>query len=469
MRWPLSFMAQDMNQWHFSDTSQLHKYNMYAGHLRLHTLLMIRWIALLGQLITLLTIEFVLNLTFPFWYAVGIISLSALVNCLASLQRSGKTRLHENEATIFLGFDLLQLTCLVYVTGGIENPFLILILAPVTISASLLSLRSVIILSLMAIFAVSIVDYDHFPLPFGIENSENFFLQHAYYRIGIWAALMIAIIFIAAYNYSMACESRRMVNALSETQMALAREQKLSDIGMISAALAHELGTPLGTIAVLNREIQRDLDAEHPLQEDLHIMRQQIDRCRSILSQMSHNPQTEQTPYVPLTTQALVNTSARNHKKPHIDLQIKTFSKSDSDALLLFPHRPDIIYGLGALIQNAFQYAANTIMIQTYRAGPHVILLLSDDGPGFAPEVLHDLGEPYLSGRQMQGNHMGLGVFIAKILLERSQAHLEFYNHTLAPADIPAHIKLCTLPGAHIKITWHQDHLQTSFSSSHSK
>lgn len=451
----------DLDKWHLSMMERQGKHYTGAGQLRLHTLLLIRWIALIGQFITILTIKFALSLDFPFWHTLAIIFLSAFVNILAVVQRSGKTRLHENEATIFLGFDLLQLSCLVYLTGGIENPFLILILAPVTISASLLGLRSVIILSFMAILAVSFLDYDHFPLPMPPNTDMSLFTQHPYYRVGVWAAMMISILFIAAYSYSMARESRRMINALSETQMALAREQKLSDVGMISAALAHELGTPLGTIAVLSREIQRDLAADHPLQEDLCVMRQEINRCRTILNQMSRNPQTDKTPYVPLTLQALIDSAARNHLAPPIDLIVKDLTGSEGDSQFLFPHRPDLIHGLGALLQNALQYANAQVRVVAYRKDPHLSLIVADDGPGFAPEILNHLGEPYLSSRTHLDNHMGLGVFIAKILLERSQAHLDFYNYsqeidTTTPPLSP-------LTGAHIKITWHLKDLETDF------
>ncbi|WP_299618349.1 histidine kinase dimerization/phospho-acceptor domain-containing protein, partial [Pelagibius sp.] len=256
------------------------------GRLRLRTLVVIRWIALAGQAITLSVVFFGLGYPIVFVPAMAVIAVAGALNVLLSIARPSATWVSDREALLHLCFDVIQLAVLLGLTGGLQNPFAILILAPVVVSGWALSRRSTLIISALALALVSLLAFWHLPLPW----PGGGLLLSPVYISGVWTALVIAVVFIASYISSVAQENRRMSQALEATRLALAREQQLSALGGLAAATAHELGTPLATIAVVARELQRELSTDSPLREDVELLHAESLRCRSILSGLAERP-----------------------------------------------------------------------------------------------------------------------------------------------------------------------------------
>src|SRR5579862_8892698 len=244
----------------------------------LRRLVLIRWVAIAGQAVTLLTVHYALGFHLPLAPAFGVVGCSVGLNLFISLARRSATRLGEREAAAFLGYDLLQLGLLLYLTGGLQNPFAILILAPVTVAATAFSLRPVI--ALLAVW--------HLHLPWRAAAEPLVFPPQIV--LGLWTALVLATVFIGSYAWSVAQEARRLRDAVAATQLALAREQRVSAVGALAAAAAHELGSPLATIAVVARELVHDLPADSAHAEDAQLLLSQSERCREILAQLSRHP-----------------------------------------------------------------------------------------------------------------------------------------------------------------------------------
>ncbi len=403
-----------------------------GGRLRLRTLVVIRWVALFGQAVTLSVVYFGLGYPIVFIPAMAVIAISGVVNVILSVARpSSATWLTDREAVLNLCFDVVQLAVLLGMTGGLQNPFAMLILAPVVISGWTLSRRSTFTISALALVLVSVLAVWHLPLPWpeaGVQLSPV-------YIGGVWAALVIAVVFIAAYVSSVAQESRRMSQALEATRLALAREQQLSALGGLAAATAHELGTPLATIAVVARELQRELGADSPLREDVELLHAESLRCRSILAGLAERPAWDDgSPYHRLPVTALVEAAASSHRREGVALEIHAGPAIDSDAdQPTVTRNAEILHGLGTLIQNAVQFARHRVDVDLTWDEESVMLRIADDGPGFDMTVLSRLGEPYYSTgprdrRRGESQHMGLGIFIARTLLAHFGASIEFSN-----------------------------------------
>lgn len=407
------------------------------GRLRLRTLVLIRWIALIGQGITLAVVYFGLGYAIPFVPAMAVIAASGALNVMISIARPTATWVSDREAFWNLCFDLVLLAALLCLTGGLQNPFSILILAPVVISGWTLSRRSTLILSAMAVALVSFLAVWHLPLPW----PQSGILLSPIYIAGVWTALVIAVIFIASYVSSVAKESQRMSQALAATQLALAREQQLSALGGLAAAAAHELGTPLGTIAVVARELQRELPEGSPLREDVELLHAESLRCRSILAGLAERPEGDDgSPYHQLPMVALVEAAAAPHRRDGVEIEITAGPAVDSAAAQpTVTRNAEVLHGVGTLIQNAVQFARHRVQIDLTWDEESVMLRIADDGPGFDVTVLSRIGEPYYSTgararRRGEDQHMGLGIFIAQTLLAHHGASVEFSNEVTGGA-----------------------------------
>ena len=387
----------------------------------LRTLILIRWIAITGQLAAVLTVHYQLGFPLPLGPALAAIAASALLNGVASFQRRTR-RLGDLQTASYLAFDILQLSTLLFLTGGLENPFATLILAPVAVAATILSGPVVAGLSGLTLVCISILTVEHMPLPWSSSPPE----LPALYVGAQWAALALSCIFIALYNRSVAGEARRIVDALAATQDALAREQQVSALGALAAAAAHELGSPLSTIAVVAKELARDVPPGSPLAEDVALLQSQSDRCREILAKLARTPEAEGTPFDRLPLPALIEAVAEPHRLPGIALEVQSGGRQDGPPLVR--RTPEIVHGLGNLLQNAMQFARSKVMAQLGWTADEVTVSIADDGPGFPPNMLGRLGEPYLSSRGDDGEHLGLGIFIAQTLLERAGADISFEN-----------------------------------------
>jgi two-component system, sensor histidine kinase RegB len=390
----------------------------------LRRLVLIRWVAIAGQAVTLLVVHYAFDFHLPLLPALAVVGCSVLLNLFIILYRRTATRLGEREAAFFLGYDLLQLGLLLYLTGGLQNPFAILILAPVTVAATILSWRPVIALALFAVAVITLLALWHVPLPW--RSAALVFPFELV--LGLWTALVLATVFIAGYTWSVAEEARRLRDAVAATQLALAREQRVSAVGALAAAAAHELGSPLATIAVVARELVRDLPADSPHGEDAQLLLSQSDRCRQILAQLAHRPDEEgASPYTRLPVSALVEAAGTLYHEPRVRLIFATTGEP-ADAEPLVRRSPEIMHGLNNIIQNAVQFARREVTVTTHWDEAIVSVEIADDGPGFPAHLIGRLGEPYLSTRAGAENHMGLGIFIAQSLLERSGAELTFNN-----------------------------------------
>jgi two-component system sensor histidine kinase RegB len=396
---------------------------------RLRTLVIIRWIAVTGQAITLFTVHFGFGFELPLNSTIAVIAASAVLNLVLTLYRPA-ARLGDGVVAVLLGWDLLQLSMLLYFTGGLTNPFALLLLAPIAISATVLSRVSTIALVVFGMACVSTLAFRFEPLPWPGGGLELPWL----YVAGSWSATTVGMLFIAIYLGRVTGEARRMSDALAASQAALEREQRLSAVGGLAAAAAHELGTPLGTIAVIAREIARDLPKESPLAEDAGILLAETARCRDILARLAARPETDGgAPFSRLSLSALIEAAAAPHRREPVQIAISVRGDGAEPEV---KRQPEIVHSLGTLIENAAQFAKSRVEVTASWDKDSVELAVVDDGPGFSIAVLDRLGEPYISTRNAEGDHMGLGVFIASTLLARTGAKLEFSNRPEGGASV---------------------------------
>lgn len=419
----------------------------------LRKLVLIRWVAVLGQLATVLVVHFGFAFKLPLTSTLMVIAASAVLNILASRRRPAGARLGDREAAAYLAYDTLQLGILLFLTGGLENPFAVLMLAPTTVSATILSRSSVIGLSALTVIALCVLAVWHLALP---QRLLFPFEPQPIYVLGFWTALVCSTLFISGYAWSVALEARKMRDAYAATQLALAREQRISAVGGLAAAAAHQLGSPLATIAVVAKELARDLPGNSPLAADAELLLSQSERCRTILADLAHQREGEHggSPFERLPFSALVEAAGEPHLMPTIAVhyEVEASRGPDTQSLEepLVARSPEIIHGLGNLIQNAINFAQQEVEVTTNWTADKVTVDIADDGPGFPQSVLARIGEPYISvrgqiGSAYSGQHMGLGIFIAQTLLERTGARLTYDNLSDG--------------GAHVVIEWRRQHL----------
>ncbi len=389
----------------------------------MRTLVISRWIAVTGQVVALLLVSEGLEIALPMGWAMATVACSAGLNIWLQFRRSAAGWHTEREAAALLGYDIVQLSVLLYLTGGLENPFSVLLLVPVTISATILSLASTASLTLLAGAGASLLMFSHLPLAWpapGIGVPEL-------YVFGVWVALLLGMVFLTLYAWRVAEESRRMSDALAETQRVLAREQEISSLGALAAAAAHELGTPLGTIALVGRELALDLPEGDAMAEDMRLLNSQVQRCRDILTRLARDPSGEQDrTFSRLPLLALLAGAIEPLRRAGKEVRLETLAR-DGTPEPIVARRAELLQGLGNLLDNAFDFARSEVRVAASWSAGELLVEIEDDGPGFAAEVLSALGEPYVGTRRGRGR-MGLGIFISKTLLERTGATLEFAN-----------------------------------------
>jgi two-component system, sensor histidine kinase RegB len=444
------------------------------SRLRLQTMVRLRWFAVLGQFLAIILVFFGFGFQLPMGWCLLFIAVSAWLNVFLRVRFPARHRLGTTFATLLLAYDVLQLAALLYLTGGIENPFTVLILAPVTVSAANLPPRNTIFLGALALGAAGVILGNHLPLPW--PAGETLILPRLY-KFGILAGVAACMTFIALYGWRLSKEAREMSAALAATELVLAREQKLHAMDGLAAAAAHELGTPLATIVLITKEMQNAFPTgdtmirADALAEDLALLRSQALRCKEIMLKLTSRP-TERDPlHSSLTITQLIEEAVAPHRGSGRPGAIKisvdgmalatnlTAGPASSGAIdAVRPHqpepvgerRPGLIYGVGNLIENAVEFAQSRVDITARWDDDTVTLVITDDGPGFKPDVMDSLGDPYVTTRPAGANStvtgdstgLGLGFFIAKTLLERSGASL-----SLANRPDPEH-------GAIVRVTW---------------
>ena len=407
------------------------------GMLRLRTLVRLRWMAIVGQAGAVLGVYFVLGFPLPLGLCLGAVALSAWANIFLSIRWRKSVRLQETHSGLLLLYDVLQLAVLLYLTGGLENPFSFLFLVPVTISATSLTTRWTIWLGVTAFSCATFLAFEHYPLPW--VPGQRLELPELYIA-GMWAAIICGVVFSAIYARRIAEEARQMSRALSATEMVLAREQRLSALDGMAAAAAHELGTPLATIALVAKELKREIPENGPYTEDIDLLISQTARCREILARLSNREAQTDDMYLRTKMLAMVEDLIEPLRGSDVVIAVTSSADGDDKAQAtepVFRRNPGIAYGLGNLLENAVDFAETRVEVDARWTPAQVSITVRDDGPGFHETILDRLGDPFVTtrpgygeGTNEAGRHegMGLGFFIAKTLLERSGASVSLAN-----------------------------------------
>ena len=410
------------------------------GRLRVRTLTTLRWLAVAGQTITVVVVGFFMHLPVPFAACFALIALSAWLNVLVGLASSGQRLATDNEAAAHITFDILQLSGMLYLTGGIQNPFSLLLIGPAVLAAATLPQRYVIAVCLLAILACTALAIQAMPLP--APHAEPFD-PPLMNRIGAVVARILGIAFCAGYAWQAAQEAARMELALDTAHTVLAREQRLSALGALAAAAAHELGTPLATMTIVAREIAREAPPG-PLKEDADLLMSQAERCREILRRLTRAPEAGDVVHERMSLLQVVQEAIEPHTRgPDVRVEAVVSGPAGESPPEIW-RLPEVLHALTAFVENAVDFARSEILVTARFDARHIVVEVRDDGPGFSPEVLVKLGEPYVTSRpgaeSMRSGHvgMGLGFFIAKTLLERTGASVDFRNGRRGGAVITA-------------------------------
>lgn len=400
---------------------------------RVRTLVRLRWIAILGQLLTLAVIGGYLGYRLPLPPALAAIGASALLNLGLSALYPRHARLSGTEALLHFGFDLVQLGVLLFLTGGLANPFAVLLLVPVTISASLLSARYTAILLLLA-FAILLALWNWaLPLPWG---GHPIFLPDLY-RGGIFLGLALTMVFLSAYAWQVAGEARRQQQALVATQSALEREAKMSALGALAAAAAHELGGPLGTITLVARDLEGALGEDPMHGPDIRLLSTEVRRARDILAGIAQRAEAAD-PFPRVALAHLLHEVAGPHEA---QVAVRVVVAPDLEPFRV-RRSPELLHGLSNLIDNAARHAEGQLTLSALREGEFLRVSVMDDGPGFPPDLLPILGEPFLGPSRSGAGGTGLGIFIATTLLERTGGGIGFANDAGGGARVDIRWKL---------------------------
>jgi two-component system sensor histidine kinase RegB len=403
-------------------------------NVRLDTLVRLRWLAVIGQSTAVLVVYVGLDFPLPIWACLAVIALSAWLNIALRLRFHLTQRLEPDRAAWLLAFDIAELSVLLFLTGGLQNPFAFLFLGPVLLSATALPPRFTIMLGAFAVACATVLVFVHYPLPW--DNEDPLQLPPIY-MMGVWLSILLAIGFIGVYAWQITEESRQLADALAATELVLTREQHLSQLDGLAAAAAHELGTPLSTISVIAKELENAIPADAPHGEDVRLLRSQATRCRDILAKLTElSSSGEPFDRTPLTS--LIEEVVAPHRNFGVDIDVTV--PEDRSAEPVGARNPAIVYGLGNLLENAVDFAGEHVDIVAQWDSDTIEVSISDDGPGFAPDILDRIGEPYVTSRRRKPGKgagpddddeptgLGLGFFIAKTLLERSGATLSFAN-----------------------------------------
>src|SRR4051812_14683571 len=418
-------------------------------YVRLDTILRLRWLAALGQLAAISVVVQGLDFDLPITPCVTIVGLSALLNLVLQIAFNPMQRLEPVYAAALLALNIAELAGLLFLTGGLQNPFSFLFLAPVLISATALPIRLTIALGVLAVACATLLGFFHLPLPW---DSEEPLELPPIYLFGVWLSIMLAIGVTSLYAFQVTEEARKLSDALAATELVLTREQHLTQLDGLAAAAAHELGTPLSTIFLISRELENSVQDNAALAADLKTLREQAQRCRDILGKITQLSATG-APFDRMPLSTLIEETVAPHRDFGIAIKVRIAVAGASEPVGM--RNPAILYGVGNILENAVDFARTTVEVNAWWNAEAVEIVISDDGPGIAPDVLKRIGEPYLSRRAAddpsgERSGLGLGVFIARTLLERTGAKVSFANRTF-----PDH-------GAVVQIVWPRNRFETA-------
>jgi len=418
-------------------------------YVRLDTILRLRWLAALGQLAAVFIVAQGLEFDIPIIPCIAIIGLSALVNLALQIAFNPMQRLEPVYAAALLALNIVELAGLLFFTGGLENPFSFMFLAPVLISATVLPVRLTIALGFLAVACASALVFFHFPLPW---EAEDPLVLPPIYLFGVWLSILLAIGVTSLYAFQVTEEARQLSDALAATELVLTREQHLTQLDGLAAAAAHELGTPLSTIFLISRELEKTVQDVH-LAGDLKTLREQAQRCREILGKITQLSATG-APFDRMKLSTLIEETVAPHRDFGVAIKVRLAVAATREPV--GARNPAILYGVGNILENAVDFAHQAVEVNAWWNAETIEIIISDDGPGIAPDMLKRIGEPYLSRRrsaddaQNERSGLGLGVFIARTLLERTGAKVSFSNRTF-----PDH-------GAVVQIAWPRSAFETA-------
>jgi two-component system sensor histidine kinase RegB len=407
-------------------------------HLDKKTLVNLRWIAIIGQLIAINFVYFFLKLDLPIVETHIIIVVGFITNII--LQFKIRTnQLKDFNSALFLFYDLLQLSVLLYLTGGIFNPFSLLIIIPTIVSSTFLSMGTTIILGTLTISSLFFLKEYHKILPGLDVNSFNF---PEYYLAGALVSIIIGLVFLSYFGIKFSGETKKRSEALDKLQQVMAKEYELDSLGGLAAAAAHSLGTPLATISVVAKELKKEIGDSSKHSKDLDLLISQAKRCSNILKQISKKEISDDQ-FINLTTVEDLLEEIIISFEENTDKKI-TLSENEDQNKINIKRSPEIVYGLRNFIGNAIKFADKEVSVNLKSNKEVLILTINDDGPGFAEDIVKLIGEPYLKSKSKETGSkagLGLGIFLGKTLLERKKAQLDFFNRN-------------DLKGASVKISW---------------
>src|SRR6476646_1956628 len=415
-------------------------------HVRLDTILRLRWLAALGQLAAIFIVAQGLEFDLPVIPCIAIIGFSALVNLALQVAFNPMQRLEPVYAAALLALNIVELAGLLFLTGGLQNPFSFLFLAPVLISATALPIRWTIALGCLAVACASNLVFYHYPLPW---DADDPLVLPPIYLFGVWLSIVLAIGVTSLYAFQVTEESRKLSDALAATELVLTREQHLTQLDGLAAAAAHELGTPLSTIFLISRELEKTVNSDDPLASDLKTLREQAQRCRDILAKITQLSSSG-APFDRMPLSTLIEETVAPHRDFGVAIKVRIAVAPTQEPV--GARNPAILYGVGNILENAVDFARDTVEVNAWWNSETVEIVISDDGPGIAPDMLKRIGEPYVSRRPSADEDrggLGLGVFIARTLLERTGAKVSFSNRTF-----PDH-------GAVVQIVWPRGRFET--------
>ena len=395
------------------------------------TVVILRWIALIGQLITIYVVHFVINFDLPIILCSITIFFGGLTNIFIQFNFK-KNQLSNTESTILLFYDVIQLSVLIFLTGGVTNPFIIFLIVPAIISSTLLNLSSTIFLSIITILSMILLTFNHLDLP---GSGDLHFHVPDYYVYSIPTALIVVLIFLNYFGFRFGYDARKRGNALSKLEIVLAKEQELESIGHQAAAAAHSLGTPLSTITVIAKELKKDSGINSEFNKDLDILIQQSKKCGDILKKISQNKIVDDEYVLNISLQDLLFEISKSFEEISKN-KIKLNFSEDSQKIPI-KRSPEITYGIRNFVGNAVKFANKKIEIDLLNDNINTTIRISDDGPGFPGDIANIIGEPYIASKSKKLKSkagLGLGTFIGKTLLERKKAIIEFSQSSLGGA-----------------------------------
>ena len=398
---------------------------------RLDTILRLRWLAVLGQLSAIFIVVQGLDFDTPVVPCLVVVGFSAAINLVVQAFFSTVQRIAPVYAAALLALNIAELATLLSLTGGLQNPFSFLFLAPVLISATALPIRYTIVLGILAATCATVLGFFHLPLPW--DNDAPLVLPGTY-MVGVWFSIVLAIGVTSLYAFQVTEQARKLSDALAATELVLTREQHLTQLDGLAAAAAHELGTPLSTIFLIARELEKLPQGEGEIGDqfraDIRTVRDQSQRCKEILSKLTQLS-SQGAPFDRMPLSTLIEESIAPHRDFGIDIKMRVATSVEAEPITM--RNPAVLYGVGNIMENAVDFAHATVEVNAWWNRDQVEIIISDDGPGIAPDLLKRIGEPYLSRRpdsEDSGGGLGLGVFIARTLLERTGARVTFSNRT---------------------------------------